>query len=35
MVFDYSGNNNDATVSGSVVGDNDNRIAKLIDFIKS
>jgi hypothetical protein len=33
MVFDYSGNNNDATVSGSVVGDNDNRIARLIDFI--
>ena len=35
MIFDYSGNNNDATVTGTVKGDNDNRIAKLIDFIKA
>ena len=35
MIFDYSGNNNDATVTGIVKGDNDNRIAKLIDFIKA
>lgn len=35
MIFDYSGNNNDSTVTGIVKGDNDNRIAKLIDFIKA
>lgn len=35
MVFDYSGNNNDATITGDVKGDNDNRVQKLIDFIKS
>lgn len=35
IVFDYSGNNNDATITGNVNGDNDNRVQKLIDFIKS
>lgn len=35
IVFDYSGNNNDATITGNVKGDNDNRVQKLIDFIKS
>ena len=35
IVFDYSGNNNDATIKGDVKGDNDARIQKLIDFIKS
>lgn len=35
IVFDYSGNNNDATITGNVKGDNDNRVQKLINFIKS
>ena len=35
IVFDYSGNNNDATITGDVKGDNDNRVAKLVEFIKS
>lgn len=35
IVFDYSGNNNDATITGNVNGDNDNRVQKLINFIKS
>ena len=34
-IFDYSGNANDATCSGSVKGDNDNRVQRLIDFIKA
>lgn len=34
MVFDYSGNSNDATIKGDVKGDNDNRVQRLIDFIK-
>ena len=33
FVFDYSGNNNDATITGDVKGDNDNRVQKLVDFI--
>lgn len=35
IIFDYSGNGNDATITGDVKGDNDNRVQKLIDFIKS
>ena len=35
IVFDYSGNNNDATITGNVKGDNDNRVQKLINFITS
>ena len=35
IIFDYSGNNNDATIVGDVKGDNDKRITKLIDFIKA
>jgi hypothetical protein len=34
MVFDYSGNSNDGTITGNVMGDNDNRVQRLIDFIK-
>lgn len=33
IIFDYSGNGNDATITGDVKGDNDNRIAKLVNFI--
>ena len=35
QIFDYSGNANDATCSGSVKGDNDNRVQRLVDFIKA
>ena len=35
QIFDFSGNANDATCSGSVKGDNDNRVQRLVDFIKA
>ena len=35
QIFDYSGNANDATCSGTIKGDNDSRIARLVDFIKA
>ena len=35
MIFDYSDFANDATCSGSVKGDNDNRVQRLVDFIKA
>jgi hypothetical protein len=35
QIFDYSGNAKDATCSGVVKGDNDNRVQRLVDFIKA
>ena len=35
MIFDVSGNNNDATITGNVSGDKDINIQRLVDFIKA